>query len=40
MWADYSTLGFGVAAEGGQGVSMDESAKVTAALRKDIRVEI
>jgi hypothetical protein len=40
MWADYSTLGFGVAAQGGQGVSMDESAKVTAALRKDIRVKI
>ncbi|MEU6276598.1 hypothetical protein ABZ871_29935 [Streptomyces populi] len=38
MWADYSTLGFGVAAQGGQGVSMDESARVTAALRKDIRV--
>ncbi|MFF3447423.1 hypothetical protein ACFYXJ_09860 [Streptomyces sp. NPDC002667] len=38
MWADYSTLGFGVAASGGHGVSMDESAKVTAALRKDIRV--
>ncbi|MET7988229.1 MULTISPECIES: hypothetical protein [unclassified Streptomyces] len=40
MWADYSTLGFGVAAQGGQGVSMDESARVTAALRKDIRVKI
>jgi hypothetical protein len=40
MWADYSTLGFGVAAKGGQGVSMDESAEVTAALRKDIRVKI
>ncbi|MGW0968482.1 hypothetical protein [Streptomyces sp. NPDC002516] len=38
MWADYSTLGFGVAASSGHGVSMDESAKVTAALRKDIRV--
>lgn len=38
MWADYSTLGFGVAAQGGKGVSLDESAKVTAALRKDIRV--
>ncbi|GAA4998445.1 hypothetical protein [Streptomyces siamensis] len=40
MWADYSTLGFGVAAEGGQGVSMDKSAQVTADLRKDIRVKI
>ncbi|WP_406837264.1 hypothetical protein ACICHK_14800 [Streptomyces sp. AHU1] len=40
MWADYSTLGFGVAAQGGQGVSMEESARVTAALRKDIRVKI
>ncbi|MER5467519.1 hypothetical protein [Streptomyces sp. NPDC002685] len=40
MWADYSTLGFGVVAEGGQGVDLNESAKVTAALRKDIRVKI
>ncbi|RVU19255.1 hypothetical protein EOT10_30165 [Streptomyces antnestii] len=38
LWADYSTIGMGVPAAGGKGTSLDDSAKVTADLRKEVRV--
>ncbi|PJN10825.1 hypothetical protein CG723_16775 [Streptomyces sp. CB01635] len=38
LWADYSTIGMGVPAAGGKGVGLDDSAKVTADLRKEVRV--
>ncbi|MFJ5294017.1 MULTISPECIES: hypothetical protein [unclassified Streptomyces] len=41
MWADYSTLGIGVPTQGaGDGLSLDESAKATAGLRKAVRVPV
>ncbi|MEU6663782.1 hypothetical protein [Streptomyces sp. NPDC046821] len=38
LWADYSTIGMGVPVAGGKGISLDDSAKVTANLRKEVRV--
>ncbi|WP_328538750.1 hypothetical protein [Streptomyces sp. NBC_00344] len=41
MWADYSTLGITVPTQGaGDGLSLDDSAKVTADLRKAVRVPV
>ncbi|MFG3366668.1 hypothetical protein ACGF0K_17010 [Streptomyces sp. NPDC048156] len=39
LWADHSTIGMGVPAAGGKGVGLEDSAKVTADLRKDVRVK-
>ncbi|MEW2245996.1 hypothetical protein AB0907_01460 [Streptomyces sp. NPDC006975] len=39
IWADYSTIGMAVPAAGGKGVDLATSAKVTADLRKDVRVK-
>ncbi|MCX5081693.1 hypothetical protein ACWCRC_31950 [Streptomyces sp. NPDC001940] len=39
LWADYSTIGMGVPAAGGKGIGLDASAKVTADLRKEVRVK-
>ncbi|MEV6791387.1 hypothetical protein AB0M87_05160 [Streptomyces sp. NPDC051320] len=41
MWADYSTLGVGIPSQGaGGGLNLDDSAKVTADLRKEVRVPV
>jgi hypothetical protein len=38
VWADYSTLGLILPAEGGRGLSTEASAKIAADFRKDVRV--
>ncbi|MEU6731620.1 hypothetical protein ABZ929_00180 [Streptomyces physcomitrii] len=39
FWADYSTIGMGIPAAGGKGVGLDDSARITADLRKEVRVK-